>query len=327
MNKISVIVPVYNVEDYLQECIDSILGQTYKNLEIILVDDGSTDNSSKICDIYEKKDNRIKVIHKENGGVSSSRNEGLKHVTGDYIGFVDSDDFIDNRMYEKLYNKIKEYDADIIKCNFVSVKEGHMLETKSTGKSKLYNREEAMLNYMKEPYKYNKHFKVVLWDALYKKELFDNVEFPNGLLYEDGYVTPKVILKSRRLVHLDESLYYYRTNNQGIMSKGITQESLKSLDDWKEIHLLVKNKIPSCSSISAEKWLRKYITIYNILLDRKDLDSDGYYKNYIVEQLKYYNTYFKSFNIINKPLIRSLNIINFNPNIYRCFIKIGLLKI
>ena len=326
MEKISVIVPVYNVEDYLEECIESILGQTYKNLEIILVDDGSTDNSSKICDTYEKKDNRIKVIHKENGGLSSARNNGLKHITGDYISFVDSDDFINKTMYEKLYMAIKQYDADVVKSNFANVKDGKVVETKSTGESKLYNREEAMLNYMKTPYKYNKHFKVVVWDALYKRELFDGIQFPEGLLYEDGYVTPKVIFKSKRLVHLDESLYYYRINDKGIMSQGMTQKSLKSIDDCKEAHLLVKDEIPSCGSISAEKWLRKYLTTYNTLLNRSDLDKDGYYKNYITEQLKYYNNYFKSFNI-NKKLIRSLNIINFNLRIYKCFNKMGLLKI
>lgn len=122
MDKISVIVPVYNVEDYLEECINSILGQTYKNLEIILVDDGSTDNSSKICDIYEKKDKRIKVIHKENGGLSSARNEGLKYRTGEYISFVDSDDFIDKTMYEKLYSAIKKYDADVVRVILLMLK-------------------------------------------------------------------------------------------------------------------------------------------------------------------------------------------------------------
>lgn len=119
---ISIIVPVYKVENYLSKCLDSMICQTYKNIEIILVDDGSPDNSGKICDDYAKKDSRIKVIHKENGGLSDARNAGLKIATGKYIGFVDSDDYISVEMYEKLYNQAKKEDADIACCNYYRVK-------------------------------------------------------------------------------------------------------------------------------------------------------------------------------------------------------------
>ena len=117
---ISVIVPVYNVENYLPRCLDSIINQTYTNLEILLVDDGATDNSGKLCDEYAQKDNRIRVFHKENGGVSSARNMGLDNATGEYIAFVDSDDYIDKCMYEIMLNSSVQNNADIVVCGYLS---------------------------------------------------------------------------------------------------------------------------------------------------------------------------------------------------------------
>ena len=119
MNKISIIIPIYNVEQYLPQCLDSIINQTYKNLEIILINDGSTDNSGKICDNYAKVDNRIHVFHKKNEGVTSARNLGLDKCTGDFIGFVDPDDFIELNMYEILYNEQQRTNADIVWCNYL----------------------------------------------------------------------------------------------------------------------------------------------------------------------------------------------------------------
>lgn len=131
---ISVIVPVYNVEKYLSKCIDSILAQTYKNLEIILVDDGSPDNCPKICDEYAKKDNRIKVIHKENGGLSAARNVALDIAKGEYIGFVDSDDFIAEDMYEVLYNLAEKYNAEISSVSFYKVIENNIITIRDSRK-------------------------------------------------------------------------------------------------------------------------------------------------------------------------------------------------
>ena len=141
--KISVIVPIYNVEQYLRKCIDSIINQTYKNLEIILVDDGSWDNSPRICDEYAKRDNRIKVIHKKNGGLADARNTGLKMITGNYISFIDSDDYIEKTMYEKMIKVILKYNADIIECN-LNYKYGNQLITMTEGyKTQEFNRKDA----------------------------------------------------------------------------------------------------------------------------------------------------------------------------------------
>ena len=131
MEKISVVVPIYKVESYLKECMDSILAQSYKNLEIIFVDDGSPDNCPQLCDQYAAYDNRVKVIHKVNGGLSDARNAGIGCATGDYITFVDSDDFIKKNMIEYLFNKLHEYDADIAFCQRVNVDESGAILSRS----------------------------------------------------------------------------------------------------------------------------------------------------------------------------------------------------
>ena len=128
-NKISVIVSIYNIEKYIQRAVESICAQTYSNLEIILVDDGSTDSSGRICDEYAKKDNRIRVIHKKNGGLSSARNEGIKAATGEYIAFVDGDDWVDKSMYEDMLKAMYTYDADIAICNYKAVGKEHIIDT------------------------------------------------------------------------------------------------------------------------------------------------------------------------------------------------------
>ena len=146
---ISVIVPVYNVEKYLEKCIDSIINQTYQNLEIILVDDGSTDGSGKICDEYSRKDNRIKVIHKENGGLSDARNIGIKNANGGLIGFIDSDDYITENMFEVLQKDLRKYNADISSCDIQNVNEAgeclKIIRVSTEGQtSKVFEREEAL---------------------------------------------------------------------------------------------------------------------------------------------------------------------------------------
>ena len=177
---ISVIVPIYKVEKYLHKCIDSILAQTYTNLEIILVDDGSPDNCGKICDEYAAKDSRIKVIHQPNGGLSAARNAGLDIATGDYIGFVDSDDYIAPDMYEKLYNALVKNDADMAICDYqrfgneLPYDEMSLTTEVITGLQAMEKQNTVI----------NCSF-VVAWSKLYKSFIFSNVRFPVGKINED----------------------------------------------------------------------------------------------------------------------------------------------
>ena len=217
MAEISIIVPVYNVEKYLENCIESILNQTFKDFELILVDDGSTDNSGKICDIYKKKDSRIKVIHKNNGGLSSARNAGLDIACGKYVGFVDSDDYIHYQMYEKLYHQIIKNKADISVCGFQKVKqfEKDLLSTnKFYEKVELFNNIEAL----EQLYcKYSTEF-VVSWNKLYIKTLFKDIKFKEGAIHEDEFIIHQLLYKVNKVVYNNEKLYFYLQRKGSIVS-------------------------------------------------------------------------------------------------------------
>lgn len=216
MIKISIIVPVYNVEKYLDRCIKSILNQTFNNFEIILVDDGSPDNCGRICDEYEKKDKRIKVVHKENGGLSDARNAGLDIAKGKYIGFVDSDDIIHPRMYEILFECINKSKSDIIQCKFKKFKNSDELKNDLDNYDKIfeeYDNKRAIIDMID-----NNKINVNSWNKLYKRELFESLRFPKGKIHEDEFLTYKLLYNSRKIAYIDEELYYYYQNDNGIMN-------------------------------------------------------------------------------------------------------------
>ena len=235
MDKISVIVPIYNVERFLEKCVNSILNQTYKNLEIILVDDGSKDNSGKIADELSKKDDRIKVIHKENGGLSSARNEGMKYVTGDYVAFLDSDDCIIPDFYEYLYNMIQKYDVQIAQGLFLRIPDEQIDEVDSIISRKneqieicerVLTKKEALetLYGVKEgPYIQE----VVVWNKLYKKEILNNIVFPVGKLHEDEFTTHKILFNCDKIAVSNRIIHGYMQTKNSIMRKEIGLNRVK----------------------------------------------------------------------------------------------------
>lgn len=204
--KISIIVPVYKVEKYLDRCIESIVNQTYKSLEIILVDDGSPDNCPKMCDEWAKKDGRIKVIHKENGGVANARNYALKRATGDYIGFVDGDDYIEFDLFETLINNALENECDISICGYQINNEGNpSSNVRKTTKT------DALRQIAAGDYKYG-----VLWNKLYKKSVIENLEMPNFVCCEDLVFNYYAFKNSSSVVECDDKLYHYMQNEDSI---------------------------------------------------------------------------------------------------------------
>jgi glycosyltransferase involved in cell wall biosynthesis len=208
-NLISVVVPIYQVEDFLVKCIESIRNQTYKNLEIILVNDGSTDKCGEICEDYALKDNRIKVIHKENGGLSDARNAGLKVAKGDYVAFVDSDDYIEKNSYEVLIKEAIENNLDIVAANALLIKNN--VESSPLMKKKSFNNEVMSgTDYMCQSIQQNS-FHVCAWLNLYKRSLLiDNaLYFEKGLLHEDEEWTPRVFLEAERVKYIDNKFYMY----------------------------------------------------------------------------------------------------------------------
>lgn len=211
---ISIIVPIYNVGRYLEQCLISILEQTYRNLEIILIDDGSTDTSGAICDSYQKNDDRIKVIHQKNGGLSRARNVGIKLAQGTYLAFVDSDDWIEKDYIEKMYEACKSKEADICVCNFEKV--WHNKNKSIPIKAKVYDE-----NVMSIMFGQDCTAMTVAWNKLYKKELWKEIVFTPGKIHEDESTTYKVFYKAKRIVVINEILYHYRMLETSITRKKI----------------------------------------------------------------------------------------------------------
>ena len=219
---ISVIVPIYNVEKYLRKCIDSISNQTYRNLEIILVDDGSPDNCGKICDEYAKEDKRIRVIHKKNGGLSDARNAGIDIATGKYITFIDSDDYIENDYVNYLYDLIKKYNCDISICAYKL-----KVEDKINDFGKKYCEEKMTTEKCLERMLCERGFTVSAWAKMYKSDLFNDVRFPIGKICEDNGTTYKLIKKCKNIIYGNIGKYIYIVRDDSIMN---SKFSLKKMD-------------------------------------------------------------------------------------------------
>ena len=210
--KISVIIPVYNVQEYLPKCLDSVIAQTYGNLEILLVNDGSTDQSGEICDRYAQKDSRIHVIHQDNKGLAAARNTGIEAAAGTYIGFVDSDDWIELDMYEFLYDLLHEHQADLAICRLREISSTN-LTNYSTGQLLVCDGLTAFKKMILQAHTYPLNIGVV--NKLYKKELLTDCTFPVGRLTEDIYFTPKVLYRCRKCVYQDTAKYNYLRERPG----------------------------------------------------------------------------------------------------------------
>ncbi len=224
---ISVIVPVFNVEQYLERCIQSLVKQTYRPIEIILVDDGSTDTSGIICDEWSGKDNRIRVVHKSNGGLSSARNSGIEVAKGTYFGFVDSDDFVSEDMYERLHTVIRLYNSDVACCSTV-----------------LFSNEDTLITSNKEPYTYEMDDLgfysdcisckngngVGVCNKLFKKEIFNDIRFKEGIYVEDYYTFPDIVDKIQRAVMISFPGYFYFQRSSGI-TRNFYRSSEKHIHD------------------------------------------------------------------------------------------------
>ena len=207
--KISIIVPVYKVEQYLDKCVKSIINQTYKNLEILLVDDGSPDSCPKMCDEWAKKDERIKVIHKQNGGLSDARNAAIDVATGKYIMFVDSDDYLDENICTILYDLIKKYNATFSMCDAKDIQENkpEIITEASVEEIKetVFEGEEILPLMLKNNIKYF----MTAWAKLYKKDLFKTLRYDVGKIHEDEFILHKLLINTKKIVHINKQMYFY----------------------------------------------------------------------------------------------------------------------
>lgn len=231
-SKISIIVPVYKVELFLEECIDSILEQTYRNLEIILINDGSPDNCGKICDEYAIKDERIKVIHKKNGGLSDARNAGIENCLGEYIAFIDSDDILHPEFIEILYQNLVVNKALISCCNFQNFKHTSDINyLLSENKVETFTGDE-FLEILYEPHWIPQN--VIICNKIYRKSIFEKLRFPLGKLHEDEFVFHEIYNGQKKIVYSSVELYFYRKHDSSI-TKNYT---LKNYYDTKEAYLV-----------------------------------------------------------------------------------------
>ena len=238
---ISVIVPVYKVEKYLKRCVDSILAQTYPCLEVILVDDGSPDGCPAICDEYAREDRRVRVIHKENGGLSDARNAGIDAAKGNFLGFIDSDDYVHPRFYELLLQALKEEGADIAGCDVKKIYETGTVEEeeKEAVRSEIYSGREATANlYDAQLYLRS----VVIWNKLYKKELFKDVRFPKGKLHEDEFTSYRLLYQSKSVVYIDRAYYFYFQREDGIMGQKQKKISPVALEAYEQMETFFREK-------------------------------------------------------------------------------------
>lgn len=316
MDKISIIVPVYNVSKYIRKCLDTIINQTYTNLEIILIDDGSTDNSGKICDEYAKIDSRIKVIHKENGGISSARNAGIKSATGKYIGFVDSDDWIDLDMYNRLYNNLKNENAEISCCNRLLVYSNKQKEYGTSSYYEVMNSERAIELMCTYGY-----IGVSAYTKLYEKKLFKGTEFPTGKKSEDVFIMYKLFDKASTIVYDATPLYYYRQREGSITSaKNI---NLDIIDASKEMMVFVEKKYPKIKSVVENNYVYSIIGVYDTILKSKEKGTKiDELKKFIMAEVRKYYQEIKRLKINSKSRKMQLIMIRYIPSLYSFAFKL-----
>lgn len=285
---ISVIIPVYNVCEYLEECMKSVVDQTYRNLEIILVDDGSNDGSGIMCDEWARRDERIVVVHKENGGLSDARNAGLKVASGQLIGFIDSDDKIEQTMFEKLYHVLSDNQTDIACCNYDRFGDIEFTNP-DTKQVIIYSKDEFFFEYMKYP----RWFSPSACLKLYRKSVIKNLLFEYGVHYEDIMWTLRCADSSNAVAYLDESLYHYRCRQGSIITTGVTKEGkigVKEITDHiGEFRKLEKFWQEKGNEVYADNAAKEYLVIALDCLHivKKQKQRELYpYKPYLKEIIK-----------------------------------------
>ena len=262
---ISIIVPVYNVENYLERCVESILKQTYTNFELLLINDGSTDQSGDLCDQLALRDQRIRVIHKENGGLSAARNTGIDHASSDLIGFIDSDDYIDADMYETLYRQLRESNADLSMCGHYDV--FHQIPEKQVSEIKTWNlsSEEAIKMVMEA-----KVLSVTAVNKLYKKELFNHLKFEVGKIAEDAFIMIRLLDQCQKVAATNEKKYYYVHREYIITTQKFSLKFLNVIEAYEQNANIIREHYPAIADVATMRlnWAYFYV------LDRLLIDSD-----------------------------------------------------
>jgi glycosyltransferase involved in cell wall biosynthesis len=311
--EISIIVPIYNVEPYLRKCLNSILEQTFTNFELILVNDGSTDKSAFICDEYAVKDDRVKVIHKDYGGVSSARNVGIKLARGNYIGFVDSDDYIEKNMYKILYHACIDSKSDIAICKL-----GREVNSELTNNDigefyiKEFNNQEALRELFKGIL-----YRFSLCNKLFNKTMFNNIRFPEGRIHEDLSTTYKLFGNSNKSIYINYIGYIYIKQQNSILTSTFSEKRLDALIGWDEIMTYMFNNYPQLANNFVSSF--SYGCIDNIYYILSQVVKKENKIKYLDQLKKHVRKYYKE--IINNSTLSFkskllLTFISFNPALF-----------
>ena len=248
MDLVSVVVPVYNVEKYLRDCLDSIIQQTYKNLDIILVDDGSPDTCGQICDEYARNDTRITVYHKENGGLSDARNYGIARAHGDFLMFVDSDDVIAPNLVAETLRLIHKYDADVVMTGTNIFSTSPDWSSDSESGERCVSPHDAF----REAF-YQRDFDHGAWAKLYRREIWADTEFPKGMYYEDAFTTYKIFFRSSRIALTYKKLYGYRMRPGSIMKADVSPKMLHVIPATREYYGAVVERFPDLRAAASSR--------------------------------------------------------------------------
>lgn len=276
---ISVIVPVYNVEKYLKRCVDSILNQTYKNLEIILVDDGSPDKCGEICDEYAEKDGRVKVIHKENGGLSDARNVGIDIAKGKFISFIDSDDYVEKEYVKVLYSAIIKDKTDMAIGAHKVIYEGGSVLEKATQEESVLQPEEVLNRIL-----YDNGIDLSAWAKLYRRELFKDICFPKNRLFEDAATTYKLVDRSKKISIISKSIYNYVIRKNSITGESFSEKKMDLIISTQEMCNYIKVKYPRLEKACDRRLMYAYLsTLSQLAISKTKFPNE---KNILMNYIK-----------------------------------------
>ncbi len=323
MPLLSVIVPVYKVEKYIKRCVDSILNQSYKDFELILVDDGSPDNCGKICDEYELIDKRIIVVHKKNGGLSDARNAGIEIMKGQYVTFIDSDDFIHKETFSTLMENIEKENADISICSFLRTSD-NVFETSISKDYTIYSGKESVIQMYVNP---ESICFITAWGKIYKSSLFKNIRYPKGKLHEDEFTTYKLLYSSKRVVFTNNKFYFYYINPESIIQSLISERNLDSLEAMVErtafFEALNETQLANYTKLSIVSNIS--YSYQRLSREKKSKNSKELKKRY----LSYLDKSFEKDYISSKKGIQKIwaKLFFISPDLFsfiRNFLKIGL---
>lgn len=314
---ISIIVAAYNIASYISGCIDSLINQTYENIEIIIVNDGSNDDTGEIIDSYAKQDSRIKTIHKKNTGVSDTRNKGIEAASGEYIGFADGDDTVDKHMYEFLYHNLVKHNADISHCGYRIVRDNYEdVLIHGTGEVRIQNRNQGIIDLLK-----GDSIEPSIWNKLYKRNILERVKFDSNIaMLEDLLFNINAFDNSHKSIFIDKPMYSY---TQRIASACHTKINSKTINDPITVFQLICNKYENDATVlpyAKARLISGYINCYKGMITTDYEQKEGY-KRLIIQKLKESKSYLKNNTVFSIKLKLMALMIIYIPLIFELIFR------